>query len=643
MTKANPVKQYFTKLFPIAGWIMRYNLDWLVGDLIAGLTIGLIVVPQSLAYAKIIGLPLQYGLYSSFVGVLIYMFFATSKDVTIGPSAVVTLMTAQMVGAYPTAVSEMGIVSFACTVAIIAGLIELFIGFFRLGMVVNFVSGPAIAGFTTGAAIATQISQLPSLMGISGINNNAASYKVLYDTFSVTNKIGPDIGVGLGLFFFLVLWRLLCQRLGRNGKLWPVILGQCGNFLGLVIFTAITYFINLNAPVKIRTFGYIPRGLSHVEFPKFTHLDSIIPASAVIVLVAIIEHIAVTKSFGRQNGYKIDPNQEIIALGFTNAIGSVFGSFPTTGSFSRSAVKSRSGVATPAAGIITGSIVLFSIYMLTDLFGKIPNTCLAAIICFNLIDLISRPSYLKHVWRVRKTDFLTFMLAFWFTMFFNIQTGVYASVGFSVANYLFEGTRPKVQALVKEEWGNWVGLSDLEDEDLARVTYPPEGVAIFRIEDYVSFSNANHIQSKIAKWVKAQTVRSGSSDKRKLLWCENPNFVPVDKYRNMWTSKSNVPPVPLRGLILDFSCVNNMDHTGLIALIELRKDIQRHAGPIPMYFVHVKKRLSSYVQEFFNHFEDDEELVVVDAEKEVKHFDLPQKGIYKTIEQAISNLYTLPA
>jgi sodium-independent sulfate anion transporter 11 len=597
---------YLKKLFPITTWIGRYNYTWLVGDVLAGLTIGMIVVPQSLAYAKIIGVPIQHGLYSSFVGVTVYMFFATSKDVTIGPSAVVTLLTAQTVAAQSAISDEMGIVPFVCTTAFIVGFLELLVGFLRLGMLVDFISGPTIAGFTTGAAISTQISQLPSLFGIVGVDNYLPAYNVLYNTLRHADMITCDAAVGLGVFFFLVSWKMITLHLIKRQVPWGPMFGNAGNIVSIIIFTSIAAFVNQAIPGKIKIFGFIPRGLNYLKVPQLVHLGSIFPSAATICLVAIIEHIAVTKSFGRQNGYKIDPNQEIIALGVINFLGPFCGAFPTTGSFSRSAVQSRSGVFTPLAGIFTSAVVLISIYFLTSIFSQIPTAALAAIICFNLISLICSWEYIKGLYTVDKLDLLVFALSFGVQLFSNIQTGIYASVAFSMCVMLYKICRPTVISLVrvksdtKSLWIDGASVSDPKNE----ITPPPIGVAVFRVEESITFSNSSHISSMIYRWILAFTYAGDSGAvTEKDLWCKGTQSTEETDLTPLWPGSNSKQP--LKHLVLDMCCVANMDSTGLQSLIDTRKDLSRHFGyDVKWTFAHVKQHLSGYLLQFEREFED---------------------------------------
>jgi solute carrier family 26 (sodium-independent sulfate anion transporter), member 11 len=355
-------------------------------DLIAGLTVGAVVVPQSMSYAKIATLPAEYGLYSSFVGVFIYCFFATSKDVTIGPVAVMSLQTARVIQSVQESNPEFTAPQIATALALLCGAITLGIGLIRLGFIVEFIPAPAIAGFMTGSAITIAAGQVPSLLGTSKLfDTRAACYLVIINTLKNLPNTTLDAAFGLPCLFFLYLYRWFFNWGSRR---WPKYKRWC--FYALVLRNAIVIiFITLfswlacrSNPKKppISILLTVPRGFQHVG-PLFINsslasaLGSALPVSTVILL---LEHISISKSFGRINDYKIIPDQELIAIGVTNLIGSFFNAYPATGSFSRSAIKSKSGVRTPLAGIITGIVVILALYALTDAFYWIPSAGLAA-------------------------------------------------------------------------------------------------------------------------------------------------------------------------------------------------------------------------------------------------------------------------
>jgi solute carrier family 26 (sodium-independent sulfate anion transporter), member 11 len=393
------IKRYLISLFPIFSWIYRYNLTWAIGgrylevrillnlDLIAGLTVGAVLVPQSMSYAKIATLPVQYGLYSSFVGVLIYCFFATSKDVTIGPVAVMSLQTAHVIASVQAAhPNEWSAPFIATTLAFFCGIITLGIGILRLGFVVEFIPVPAIAGFMTGSAIAIALGQVPSLLGTSSLfNTRAACYLVIIDTLKYLPQTKIDAAFGFPALFFLYAYRYgfnWASRRYPKYKRWFFYALVLRNAILVVFITIISYLVCRSNPKNppISILKTVPSGFQNVG--RLTIDNSLASSMAgqlpVSTVVLLLEHIAISKAFGRVNDYKIVPDQELIAIGVTNVFGTFFNAYPATGSFSRSAIKSMSGVRTPLADLVTGIVVVLALYALTGAFYWIPNAGLAA-------------------------------------------------------------------------------------------------------------------------------------------------------------------------------------------------------------------------------------------------------------------------
>jgi solute carrier family 26 (sodium-independent sulfate anion transporter), member 11 len=355
-------------------------------DLIAGLTVGAVVVPQGMSYAKVATLPAQYGLYSSFVGVFIYCFFATSKDVTIGPVAVMSLQTSRVIAAVQASHPHFTGPEIATALALLCGSITLGIGLIRLGFIVEFIPAPAIAGFMTGSALNIAVGQVPSLLGSSALfNTRAATYQVIINSLKHIPQTTLDAAFGLPTLFFLYLWRWFFTWLAkRNPKLkrWCFYALVLRNAIAVIFVTIFSYLVcrhdREHPPIKILL--TVPRGFQHVGKPLINSelvsaLAGSVPVSTVILL---LEHISISKSFGRINDYKIVPDQELIAIGVTNMVGTFFNAYPATGSFSRSAIKSMSGVRTPLAGIVTGIVVILALYALTSAFYWIPLAGLAA-------------------------------------------------------------------------------------------------------------------------------------------------------------------------------------------------------------------------------------------------------------------------
>lgn len=399
----------------------------------------------------------------------------------------------------------MGVNAFVISSSFISGLLSIIIGALKLGQLFDFISAPTIIGFTSGSAISTQISQIPSLLGIKDVNNYQAAYLVLYNTgvSIVSGKVTLDATISISVFMFLVIWRVGCQKLvaiSQNRKHLATLLGNAGNAMALIVFTLISFLVNSSRPSTFQTFDAIPSGFSYLRSPDLTNFIGLLPPAGTIVLVSIIDQIAICKSLGRQNGYTIDVNQEIIALGITNLLGSFVGAFPGTGSFSRSAVKARSGAKSPMS-LFTALIILLAIYYMTGVFSAIPTASLAAIVCFSLMDLVCKPAYLRTLWRVDKADMVVFLLSFWIPMFTSIEMGIYCSVIFSILISLYKISRPTVRALVKDQSGSWIVNKGSEDIKIEGFFGPPRGIAVFRIDESITFSNSSHINATIYRWV----------------------------------------------------------------------------------------------------------------------------------------------
>lgn len=376
---ATHVKTYLSSLIPIISWLPRYSTKSFFGDLIAGVTVGLVVIPQALSYAKLAGVPLQFGLYTSFVGVLCYGFLATSKDVTIGPTAVLSTLVGQLLASYNT--QNLDPVVFVTSLAFLSGMIQAAIGLLRLGILIDLISVPVVVGFTTGAALQIIFGQISSLMGVPGISTNDAPYLVLYNTLKNLNHAHLDAVFGWSAIAILVLVRVATYYAVKRGYKWFIWIGHSANIITLVSLTLVSWLSFRNVShIPIKIVGIVPSGLTYVKVPATSNLSSLLSPAISIVLVGIIEHIAMTKAFGRLNGYRADSNQEIVALGVTNIIAPFFGAFPATGSLSRSSIKSRSGVRTPLSELFTGLIVLLAIYFVTPAFYYIPSSVLSGII-----------------------------------------------------------------------------------------------------------------------------------------------------------------------------------------------------------------------------------------------------------------------
>ncbi|RLV96336.1 Sulfate permease 1 [Spathaspora sp. JA1] len=465
---SNPLQMiinYLVSLFPIAKWILHYNGKWLYGDLVAGITVGIVLVPQSMSYATLAGLAPQFGLYSSFVGVFIYSFFATSKDVSIGPVAVMSSQVGKVIAKIQ---ADYGTLYEPATIAtvlsLICGGIAAGLGVLRLGFILEFISIPAVMGFMSGSALNIISGQVPALMGFpKAVNTRDATYMVIINSLKALPQSTSDAAFGLIPLFILYLWNFVC---GFGQKRWPKLkwyffyLQQLRNAIVIIVASAISWGIvhpkkvafngpiaNFKPPISI--IGTVPSGLQDVGVMKIpdglpSALGSEIPVSTIILL---LEHIAISKSFGRVNDYKVIPDQEVIAIGVTNLIGTFFNAYPATGSFSRSALKAKCGVRTPVAGLFTGAVVLLALYTLTSSFFYIPKATLSAVIIHAVSDLVANYKVTWSFWRISPIDCGIFLIGLIITIFVTIEAGIYFAIASSCAVLLFRVAKPNGQFL----------------------------------------------------------------------------------------------------------------------------------------------------------------------------------------------------
>ncbi|KAI0818831.1 sulfate permease [Irpex lacteus] len=603
------ILNYAESLFPIVGWITRYNVGWLSGDIVAGLTVGIVVVPQSMSYAQIATLSPEYGLYSAFVGVLIYCLFATSKDVSIGPVAVMSLTISQIIkhvdNKHP---GQWEGPQIATTVAFISGFIVLCIGLLRLGWLVEFIPLPAVSGFMTGSAISIVAGQVPGLLGESGFDTRAATYKVIINSFKHLPSAKLDAAFGVVGLFSLYAMRItfdwLSRRYPRRKRLF-FFLSTFRNAFVIIVLTIASWLYCRHRKSKsgkypIKILQTVPSGLRHVGTPNIdgelvSALASELPVATIILL---LEHIAISKSFGRVNGYKINPNQELIAIGVTNTVGTVFGAYPATGSFSRSALKSKSGVRTPAAGILTAVVVIVALYGLTPAFFWIPNAGLSAIIIHAVADLVAPPKQVYNFWRVSPLEFCIWTAAVLVTIFSTIENGIYTSICTSAALLLVRIARPRGYFMGKlslrsadhnaqESRDVYIPLNPKASlqNSAVKVLPPAPGVIVYRFEESFVYPNSSILNSEIVDYVKANMRRG--VDVSKIRLADRPWNDPGPRPGQDESAENNKKP-ELKAIVLDFSTVSQIDTTAVQALVDTRDEVERWANhPVEFHFATV--------------------------------------------------------
>lgn len=611
---------YVRSLFPFLSWIGHYNMQWLAGDIVAGITIGAVVVPQGMAYALLAKLEPQFGLYSSFMGVIIYWIFGTSKDISIGPVAVLSTVVGSVVEDVISSPEGKDIPAnvIASALSIIAGCIVLGIGLLRCGWIVDLISITSLSAFMTGSAITIAVSQLPSLFGLTGFSNRDAPYKVIINTLKHLPETKLDAAMGLTALFFLYLIRYTLTSAAARypaHKRLIFFANTMRTVFVILLYTMISWLVNMHRRdhPAFHVLGVVPKGFRNAAVPELSSnviskFGSHLPATVIVMLV---EHIAISKSFGRVNNYAIDPSQEMVAIGMTNILGPFLGGYPSTGSFSRTAIQSKAGVRTPAAGIITGIVVLLATYLLTAVFFYIPSATLAAVIIHAVGDLVTPPNTVYQFWRVSPLEVFVFFVGVFVSVFWHIEEGLYATVSISAAILIYRILKAcgrflgkvRVHSVLedhiigedpKQDFGEYGTFNSNEDNSARNVFLPldhgdgsnPEvelespypGVFIYRFSEGFNYPNANFSLDYLTEFIFSQTKRSSSE------MFDRPGDRPWSNPGPRKTAKSREDPdvdrrPTLKAVILDFSSVNNVDITSVQRLIDVRNQLDLYTAP----------------------------------------------------------------
>ncbi|KAL1652901.1 hypothetical protein SLS61_004521 [Didymella pomorum] len=555
--------QYLIERAPVVHWLPRYNPRWLLNDTLAGITVGVLLIPQSLAYAKIATIPGEFGLMSSWLPNFLVFIMGTSKDLSTGPTSLMGLLTAEIVA---DVVHEgYSAQAIASAVAMSVGIYSLAIGLLKLGFLLEFISVPVLSGFISAAAIVIMLGQIPSLFGITARSGTA---NIIHDIFAkLPQWDGATTGIGLGGILILVLMQKMGQRWGKKSKaVWLLALGRSA--VVLVLFTGISYGLNKNrdddpiwALSKVKS-----SGISNPKMPDGELIKKVFPRSIAPFIAAALEHLAIAKAFGRKNNYITDAAQELVYLGTTNFFNSFFSSMSVGGAMSRTAVNSDSGVKSPAYGVIAGGVVILSIFKLSPALYWIPKATLAAIIVTAVWHIVIPPKVFYGYWKTSLVDFIASMLAFWLTLFVSSEVGIGTAVGFSIAYHLLFAAFHRVTRVTS--------LSAVASSTPKVV---PLDTQVFAIHQSMLFYNAYHIKNQCLDAI--QTHNSGqvvTAEQQK----ERNWSVAGDKRAARLRTKAAIvdEPVQIRIVVLDLSGMHNIDTTGLTALKDLKADVEKFGG-----------------------------------------------------------------
>jgi len=458
------------KIIPALEWLRNYQREDLKGDLTAGLIVAIMLVPQGMAYAMLAGLPPVVGLYASTLPLIVYVLFGSSRQLAVGPVAMISLLVFAGVSPLAPPGSEK-YVSLVLLLSLMVGVIQFCLGLFRAGFIVNFLSHAVISGFTSAAAILILLSQLHHLFGIPSFGGHSAM-TVLKGVIQGMGGVHPaTLGIGLASIVILVIFK-------RKRPNFPA------PMVVVAASTLVVYFFGLDQS-GVKIVGHVPKGLPSFSASEWSlgSLEVLFPAALTILFIGFMESISIAGWVAAREKYKIDSNRELVGLGLANVTASFFSAYPVTGGFSRTAVNYQAGAKTGLASLITAAIILLTLLFFTSFFYHLPHAVLAAIVAVAVAGLIDVKGA-RHLLDLRKMDGWTTILTFVATLVLGSEKGIMAGVAFSLFVFIWRSSHPHTAE-----------LGYLEGEDVFRnVRRFPEAklypeALILRVDASLYFAN----------------------------------------------------------------------------------------------------------------------------------------------------------
>jgi SulP family sulfate permease len=512
-------------------WIRNYRKQDFKPDLIAGLTVGIMLIPQAMAYAMLAGLPPVYGLYSSTIPMIVYAFFGTSRHLSVGPVAIDPILVVAGISVFAQPGSP-DYITLAITLALMVGLIQFSLGIFRLGFLINFLSHPVMVGFVSAAAIIIGVSQIKNLVGIEMPGDQYLQDNIRTLIEHAGNTHLPTLYMGVvGILILILFKKFLASMPG------PLIL--------LLISILAVRFFHLDF-FGIKIIGEVPGGLPHPSFPipDAGTFKKLLPTAFVLALLSFMESIAISRTIqAKHKTYRIIPNKELIALGLANMLGSIFRSFPVSGGFSRSTLNEQSGAKTNLASIFSACLIVLTLLFLTPLFYYLPKVILASIIMVAVYRLINVKEA-KNLWRIDRKDFVMMSVTFVGTLFFGIGEGIAIGVALSLAWIIFEASYPHHAELGRipgtRSFRNIKRHNDLEIDD---------DILILRFDASLFFANIERF---------SELIREYKTNRKEII----------------------------RYIVVDMESNNTVDSSSLVVLSDLVDELKKEN--IQLFFTDVK-------------------------------------------------------
>jgi len=482
------------EIFPIIGWLQNYHRQTLVSDLMAGVIVAIMLIPQAMAYALLAGLPAEYGLYASILPLFLYSLLGSSRSLAVGPVAIASLMVS-------TAISQVAVqgsadyLNAAINLSLLVGMILLFLRSLRLGSIVNFISHSVLSGFTSAAAIVIAISQIKHVLGLE-LPRTETINQSLSGIFAHLNETNITTFI-LAIIAFALLWycknKLCCQLLRLQLPDWfaqPIC--KAGPMFAVLFGAIVVWKLNLAETAAVDTVGMIPQGLPHLQG---IHIDlklwqQLFTPALLIALIGFLESVSVGTALASKRQERIDPNKELIALGVAN-LGSAFsGTYPVAGGFGRSMVNHSAGAQTTIASAISAILVAITVAFFTPLFYYLPKAVLGVIIIMAVIPLINLADF-KACWRFNKADSLTLAATFFLVLFTGVEIGILSGIALSIALLLYRSSQPHIAIVGRV--GESEHFRNVDRHDVAT----EEHTLALRVDESLYFANTRFVETFI--------------------------------------------------------------------------------------------------------------------------------------------------
>jgi len=506
------------RFLPIAKRLASYQASNFNGDLLAGVIVAIMLIPQAMAYAMLAGLPPEIGLYASMLPLIIYGLFGSSNFLSVGPVAITSLLVAATIAETNVSGTSGGAVAVGLMLALLSGAILLTMGLARLGFLINFISHPVIIGFVSAAAILIALSQLEHILGLN-IPKDVSTLEILPYVVANVNLVNiTTLAIGLSSIILLLLTdRPLAAMLLRFGVAANIItiIGKLGPILVIVLGVASVTFFSLDQTQAVAITGTIPAGLPHISVRQFDFsiVQQLIVPALVISLVGFVESISVAKALASKRRQKVDANQELLALGMANLSASVTGACPVTGGFSRSAVNFSAGANSGLASIITAIFIAISLLFLTPWFYYLPKAVLAATIMVAIVKLIDIQGFIA-TWRYNKADTASLITTFLSVLAVGIEAGIVAGILVSVCLYLLRTSMPHIAIVGRV--GKSEHFRNVKHYDVEVYS----DTLIIRVDESLYFANSRYLEDQLL---------AAASEHKKLknivLICSAVNFI----------------------------------------------------------------------------------------------------------------------